>query len=224
MMTDQLPIFPLGTVLFPGLLLPLHIFEERYRRLVRDLVDLPEGAPRRFGVVAIREGREVGADGVRALYEVGCTASLRQVEAYPDGRFDIVTTGVTRFRLHTLEHSEGYARGRVEWLPEEVGVEAAVLAGSAGRLFRRYRDGLLRARGQEVPDPPEPPADPALLSYLVAAAMVLDLPDKQRLLAADTVADRLRLELSLLRREAALVRRLPSLPAVELVRTAYGMS
>ncbi len=68
-MSETLPLFPLGTVLFPGLLLPLHIFEERYRQLVRDLVRQPE--PRRFGVVAIREGRETGIDGVAALYEIG---------------------------------------------------------------------------------------------------------------------------------------------------------
>src|SRR2546423_12156315 len=87
----ELPLFPLGTVLFPGVPLPLHIFEERYRLLVRDLMALPEGASRRFGVVAIREGREVGADGVRALYPVGCTAELRDVEEDDDGRFDLLT-------------------------------------------------------------------------------------------------------------------------------------
>ena len=106
-----MPIFPLGTVLYPGLLLPLHIFEERYRRLVRDLVSVPDDADRRFGVVAIREGREVGSDGVRALHGVGCTAELRQVEAYEDGRFDIVTVGTTRFRLISLDPSMPYLNG-----------------------------------------------------------------------------------------------------------------
>ena len=76
-MTETLPLFPLGSVLYPGLLLPLHIFEERYRQLVRDLLEAPE--PRRFGVVAIREGRETGVDGVSALYEIGCTATVRRV-------------------------------------------------------------------------------------------------------------------------------------------------
>ena len=89
-MTERLPLFPLGTVLFPGLVLPLHIFEPRYRTLVADLVALPESEPRRFGVVAIRAGREVGADGVRALHAVGCTAELRQVQRHEDGRYDIV--------------------------------------------------------------------------------------------------------------------------------------
>ena len=91
--TTRIPLFPLGTVLYPGLMLPLHIFEDRYRQLVRELVDAPEGASRRFGVVAIREGREVGSDGIKALHDIGCMAELRQVEQYEDGRYDIVTTG-----------------------------------------------------------------------------------------------------------------------------------
>ena len=73
----MLPLFPLGAVLYPGMLLPLHIFEERYRQLVRDLMAGPE--PRRFGVIAIRKGRETGIDGVQSLYPIGCTATLRQV-------------------------------------------------------------------------------------------------------------------------------------------------
>src|SRR6266487_6592811 len=81
----------------PGLVLPLHIFEERYRQLVRDLLEGPE--PQEFGVIAIRKGRETGVDGVSALYEIGCAAALRQVARHDDGRFDVVTVGTQRFRL-----------------------------------------------------------------------------------------------------------------------------
>ena len=87
-MTDTLPLFPLGTVLFPGLLLPLHIFEDRYKELVRDLLDGPE--PRRFGVIAIKKGRETGVEGVSSLYEVGCTATLRETEGNDDGGYGVV--------------------------------------------------------------------------------------------------------------------------------------
>src|SRR5258708_19585586 len=76
-MGEMLPLFPLGAVLYPGMLLPLHIFEERYRQLVQDLLEGPE--PRRFGVIAIRKGRETGIDGVnglKSLYEIGCTPPL----------------------------------------------------------------------------------------------------------------------------------------------------
>jgi Lon protease-like protein len=223
--THRLPLFPLGTVLYPGLMLPLHIFEERYRALVRDLVALPEGAPRRFGVVAIRQGHETGVDGARALHEIGCTAELRQVESYDDGRFDIVGVGSTRFRLDSagdLDESLPYLQGEVDFLEERSGEEAAVLAAGVGALFAAYRDGLLAARGESAQEALELPDDPSVLSYLVAAAMILDVPDKQRLLAAEDVATRLREEVGLLRREAAMLRMLPSLPAVDLLRSPHG--
>jgi len=109
-MSEMLPLFPLGTVLYPGLLLPLHIFEDRYRQLVRDLLEGPE--PQRFGVIAIRKGRETGVDGVSGLYEIGCTATLRQVTELKDGRFDLVTVGTQRFRLGQLDDSPALSAGR----------------------------------------------------------------------------------------------------------------
>ena len=120
-MADELPLFPLGhTVLFPGVPMPLHIFEERYRELVRTLVEQPETQPRRFGVVAIRQGWEVGADAAEALHGVGCTAELRRVSRYPDGRYDIVTVGADRFRLLDVDRtSRPYLVGSVEWLPAD---------------------------------------------------------------------------------------------------------
>ena len=227
--TDRIPLFPLGTVLFPGLVLPLHVFEERYRLMVRTLLELPEGEARRFGVVAIREGREVGTDGVRALHPVGCTAVLRQADPLPDGRFEIVATGAERFRLLDVDTSLPYAQGEVVLLDERRDTTDPVVGASVARAYARYRLALLSG-GAVVPDPddqatdeldvPALPEDPRTLSYLVAAAMVLDLPDKQRLLEAPSVADRLRAELALLRRESALLRALPSLPAVDLTRSA----
>lgn len=223
-MTHRLPLFPLATVLYPGLLLPLHIFEERYRLLMRELVDVPEGTPRRFGVIALREGREGpdSVEGLSALYGVGCTAELRQVRAYDDGQFDIMTSGTSRFRLRALDTSRPYFQGEVEFLDEPQGDEAAVMSAGVSRLFLRYREALLAAQGQAAGEPPDLPDDPIVLSYLVAAAMVLDLGDKQRLLESPDAAARLRAELELLRREAAVVRRLPSVPAVDLVRESVS--
>lgn len=251
-MPDLLPLFPLGTVVYPGMVIPLHVFEERYRLLVRHLVDLPEGSPRRFGIIAIREGREVGADGVRALHEIGCVAELREVEAYPDGRYDIASVAMSRFRLVGVDESNPWLTGRVEHLAEHSGgregtagtegtygtevtdgaagdAESAVLAASVGRLLPRYRAVLLAAGGLPEDEQgdgglSELPDDVRMLSYLAAALMVLDLADKQALLAAPSVAARLRLELALLRREAAVLRRLPAVPAVELVHAGYGLN
>jgi Lon protease-like protein len=227
-MTERLPLFPLGTVLYPGLLLPLHIFEERYRLLMRELAALPQDQPRHFGVVAIRQGREAGEDGVQSLYEVGCTADVRQVEALPDGRFDIVTTGSRRFRLHDVDRSQPYLVGEVSYLDDPPGDQAGRLAGAVGQAYLRYRNLLLAARGDAPGDllaeSAQLPDDPVVLSYLIAAATVLDLADKQHLLEAADAAARLRAELRLLHREAEVLVRLPSMPAGELARQPVSLN
>ncbi|HEX2073959.1 MAG TPA: LON peptidase substrate-binding domain-containing protein [Geodermatophilus sp.] len=128
-MGDVIPLFPLGTPLFPGVVLPLQIFEPRYRRLMRDLLALPEaGAQRFFGVVAIRQGWEVEQVApAEALYDIGCTARLQAVRPRPDGGFRIVTVGGDRFRLlDVLVRDEPpYLRAEVEWLAEEEAAEEA---------------------------------------------------------------------------------------------------
>ena len=217
--TTALPLFPLGqTVLFPGVVLPLHVFEERYRELVRTLVAQEDPGPRRFGVVAIRQGWEVGAEAVRALHEVGCAAELRRVSRYPDGRFDIVTVGSDRFRLLGVDRTtRPYLVGEVEWLPGDPppGAEAAVLARAVGTLFAEYATaatGLRPAGSGPGVRPPELPDDPAELSHLVASSAVLTLEDRQALLEAPTTPARLRAELRLVKRETTMVRRLRALP------------
>ena len=223
-MTEWIPLFPLGTVLYPGLLLPLHIFEERYRDLVRDLVDRPdEAGPRFFGVVAIRVGHEVGEGAVSALHEIGCTAELRGVEAYEDGRYDIVTSGTRRFRVLEVDGTLPYLQGEVEWLDEPAGDAADVLAASVLRHFHSYREALLATKELGDGDGGDDgPIDAEMLSYLVAATMVLDLSDHQSLLAAPDTATRLLLELGLLRRESAILRTLPSLPGIDYPRQPYS--
>jgi uncharacterized protein len=121
-MGELIPLFPLGTPLFPGVVLPMHIFEPRYRRLMADLLELPPASDRRFfGVVAIRSGWEVEqVTPARALYDVGCTALLQRVRPQPDGGFRIVTLGGRRFRLLDVVISEDppYLQGEVDWLPD----------------------------------------------------------------------------------------------------------
>jgi Lon protease-like protein len=220
-MSEMLPLFPLGTVLFPGLLLPLHIFEDRYRQLVGDLLAGPE--PRRFGVIAIRKGRETGVNGISALHEVGCTATLRQVTKRDDGRLDLVTAGTHRFRLAGLDDSRPYLQGVVELLPDEAGDEMA--ASNAARAvqaaFRSYLSALA-AQGATQLAVPDLPDDPVLLSYLVAASMIIDLSGKQALLAEPDAASRLAAERSLLSRETTMLRSLTSTPAPDLRYSPYN--
>lgn len=216
--TTRLPLFPLNAVLVPGLVLPLHVFEPRYRVLVQALMALPEGATRQFGVIAMRPGSEVagpGSSGQAELFQVGCTAELREVTPYADGRFDIVSVGETRFRLLELDEEAGtpYLTGVVELLPEQDGPgDLPGLAGQAIHLFTRYREAL----GVELSELPD---DPQVVSYLVAAAVVLELPERQALLEIPSTAARLRAELDLLRRERAMVTAFRALPAAELTKS-----
>ena len=128
-MGELIPLFPLSTPLFPGVVLPLQIFEPRYRRLVRDLVALPEGSDRRFfGVVGIRQGWEVERIApAEALYDIGCTARLQVVRPESDGGFQIVTVGGDRFRLVevVVGKEPPYLQAEVEWLADEEAAEEA---------------------------------------------------------------------------------------------------
>src|SRR4051794_22336828 len=173
---ETLPIFPLGTVLLPGLVLPLHIFEERYRRLVSELLELPADSPRRFGVVAIRQGREVGPHAATALFEVGCTATIAEVRAYPDGRYDVMSIGSDRFRIARLDaDSAPYLRADVSWLTEPAGVADALGARVQGALRDYVR--LLAERGAAAPavaELPEIPDEPVALSYFATTALMID--------------------------------------------------
>lgn len=217
-----LPIFPLNTPLVPGLVLPLHIFEPRYRRLVEELLAMPDEDDREFGIVAVRDGRDVGTDGIDALYPVGTATLLRQAERFDDGRFDIVTTGNRRFRLLELDAGQPLLRGRVEFLDDVEDPADALLADQVSRRFRQYRAALSGqvpdTDGLEVGDPAdtELPDDPTVLSYLVTAAMVLPAEERQSLLAAATTGDRLALARTLLGRETALISTLSAVPSLDL--------
>ena len=146
----DIPLFPLHTVLCPGIVVPLHIFEERYRALTRHCLDT--GGP--FGVVLIKSGREVGDRNVLSLAGVGAFAEIRQAGRYPDGRYDLLAAGTGRFAIESVDAgSEPYLVAEVTPLDDEVGDEprAERLAASAIRRFVRYLE-LLRARDGESED------------------------------------------------------------------------
>ncbi|WP_228977821.1 LON peptidase substrate-binding domain-containing protein [Streptomyces sp. DH12] len=240
MTTARLPLFPLNAVLFPGLVLPLNVFEERYRAMMRELLKTDESQPRRFAVVAIRDGHEVapsapglpdqtalpekgpaagfGPDPVRAFHSVGCVADAATIRERPDGGFEVLATGTTRVRVVSVDTSGPFLTAELEELEERQGEGAGALAEGVLRAFRSYQKRLAGARERSLATGAELPDEPSVVSYLVAAAAVLDTPSKQRLLQAPDTATRLREELRLLRTETAVLRHLPSLPAVELTR------
>ncbi|MET3806653.1 Lon protease-like protein [Nakamurella sp. UYEF19] len=218
----SLSLFPLGMVLYPGGLLPLHIFEHRYRRMISELLDQSEGR-RRFGVVAIKAGREAWDDGFSDLYDVGCTAVLQRVEAYQDGRYDVLAIGESRFRLSDVDTSSDLLTGTAQLLKNPSTDLSPALAGKVGRLFTRYLSDLRNAGGIRSDDESdELPANPSDLAFFVADGMILDLVDKQALLAAEDTDARLTLELEFLRREVAMVKQFSMRPAVELPRAPYS--
>ena len=143
----EIPLFPLHQVLCPGIVLPLHIFEDRYRAMTRHCLDT--GEP--FGVVLIRDGREVGTKGVATLAGVGAFAEIREAGRYPDGRYDVLAAATGRFAIDSVDaQREPYLVAEVTPLDDEVGDEgrAERLAARAIQRFVRYLD-LMRARDGE---------------------------------------------------------------------------
>jgi len=241
--SERLPLFPLGAVLFPGLVMPLHIFEERYRRLVGDLLERPADEPRRFGVVAIELGHEVGPGAAQKLATVGCTAEVHGVTRYDDGRYDLICTGAERFRIDAVDTTGDYPEADVTPLPDEAGPVPENAVEHVTRLYRRYTERLNAAADAATETtgetdeeaeggggepaapglaarltlPEELPDEPLPLSYLIAATMMIGRAERQRLLAAEHAAARLDRERELLRREIRLLRRLRSIPADNLL-------
>ncbi|WP_034273024.1 LON peptidase substrate-binding domain-containing protein [Haloechinothrix halophila] len=211
---EQLPLFPLHTVLLPGVHLPLHVFEPRYRQLVDDVVHgvVPD---REFGVIAIRNALVSDVDRVGQLHPVGCTARLREVSATSSGGFDIVTTGSRRFLLHELTPSDTpYLMGEVEWLRDEPtldhdGTTAQTLAEAARTAHERYCDAAWHDDDWSAPSTSTDVAD---LAYLLAADCLLPLAEQQALLRQTDPLHRLRLVTALLSREAGFVSALRAVP------------
>ena len=223
----RLPCFPLRLVLFPHLPLPLHIFEERYRAMTRDL--LADGSPYqgRFVICTITSGAEVGdGGGAPSTGAVGTVAEIRNAERFADGRWALVVVGVERVTLGEVDRSGPYAVVEVDPLPESLGdatrassllplVQAALddyletvkrfvaSAASVGRESPEITD--VAASLDEVIKPIRLPDDPLAASYAVAGVLQVELHHKQRLLEQPDGASRLQAELNLLRREARLL-------------------
>ncbi len=198
----KVALFPLHTVLFPGMALPLHIFEPRYRKMAHAC--LSEETP--FGVVLIRAGREVGGPAVP--YNIGTLARIRHVEHLPDGRMNIEAVGEERFRLVQLFAAQDEVHtGSVTEFPLAGADQPAahVAARALSPWLARYLELLAEAASTHFSEKPLPP-DPAGLAYLAAIVAQIPMGEKQALLSVDNAADLLRIERTLYRRETSLLR------------------
>ncbi len=211
-MTEVVPLFPLSHVLLPGMPLPLHIFEQRYRDLIADITST-SGSPF-FGVVALRSGtealtrhtRDTGPD----VESVGTIALVLELRPHPNGTFDLLAVGGRRFRVHSLvTEGAAYLRGEVEFLPEIDGDVPAANATRARELLELYDAVLARLAGRATGD--ELPAEANQLSYEIAARLPLPPGERQALLTDSTTAERLQRATRLLRREIALLQRTRSI-------------
>lgn len=220
-----IPVFPLNAVLFPGVVTPLHIFEDRYRALMRDLLAVEDPIDRVFAVVAIREGYEVGDHGMQSMHRTGTLVQLTECERYEDGRFDIEVTGRQRVVLNAVDASGEYLRAACDLIAdEEPGADEAAArteADAALATFEEYRTRLSDLRGGPVLAGPMP-HDPIYLSYSLAATCLLSQNERQELLEAPDAVERLRMLRFSLREEMRAMRALPSLPATEVARTRWS--
>jgi len=199
----ELPLFPLGTVLFPGMVLPLHIFEQRYRNLVgKRLNEDPM-----FGVVLTRLGREVGDE--PEIHTVGTAASLIDVARYSDGRYDLAIRGGRRFKVMSGHWDYGFMTGTIEWIAANgvIGDERNdldSLHAQVSRAFTSYLEVLQRiadVRAEQV----DLPDDAVAAAYIICAIMPFDSIQRQRLLEIESPTDLLQRLLEVLRRERRLL-------------------
>jgi hypothetical protein len=195
-MTPVLRLFPLNTVLFPGAVLNLHVFEERYRRMIAECLDANEA----FGVVLIRDGQEAGDPDVTP-HEIGTTAEISEVTPLPAGRYYISTTGGRRFRIQRIVSRDPYLTAEVQYLEDaddDADARASELTHRVLREFREYVKLLVAFSGNasEV----DVPHDPVDASYVVGDALQVADALKQRLLELRTAEARLAAELGFLRR------------------------
>lgn len=188
----ELPIFPLGSVLVPTMVLPLHLFEPRYLALAEHLTTGSDrGDTSEFGVVLIVRGSEVGGGDVRE--DVGTVAALAEASRFDDGRWALVTVGVRRIRVHEWLPDDPYPRAIVEDWPDTDVVSEPLVA--------RYRELIpelrrVLGRGAELGDPVvastvELSDDPVTGSLQMAAVAPLGPSDRQHLLAIPGAHDRL---------------------------------
>ncbi|MCC7162229.1 MAG: LON peptidase substrate-binding domain-containing protein [Anaerolineae bacterium] len=209
----DLPLFPLKTVLFPRMPLPLKIFEPRYQemmtRCIRDRIG--------FGVLLIVDGDEVG-DSPETV-TIGTVARIVSVDEQDDGQMHILTMGVVRFRLLKTHNHHPYLSGDIQAWHDEMGDPKALgkLTKEAHKAYINYVADLSELMDEDDrPGQIVAPMDPQVLSYTIAANLQIQSEDKQRLLEIETVEERLAVELKLLEAERIFLGR------VKLMRETFA--
>ncbi|MDN5790684.1 MAG: LON peptidase substrate-binding domain-containing protein [Micrococcales bacterium] len=208
---QALALFPLGTVLLPGAPLPLQVFEPRYVTMLEDLArDSTEH--RSFGVLAIRQGHEVGPGAATDLYAIGCEAVIEGNVIGDQPPFHLLARGGRRFRLDGIDGAAAtpYLTGRVTWLEEPAGADRA-LSGLAIRVRAAHAAyaSALGATPRELPRLPD-----SDLAYRVVEHTAFPLGDRQRVLEGASARDRMVRVLHILRRETALLTQLRAVPGI----------
>ncbi|MGX7680384.1 LON peptidase substrate-binding domain-containing protein [Jatrophihabitans sp. DSM 45814] len=215
--TEMLPLFPLGTVLVPEMSLSLHVFEPRYRQLMSDLLgenSQPTAGAPMFGVVALRQGWEVGE--LSDVHEVGTTARITDIVPHADGRCDVAALGDRRFVIESIDTtSQPYLVAEVHYLGEPDGDIASGDVAAARQAWASHLAALsaISSGSLQVSEISPPGGSDRSLSYAIAELPSLPLEDRQLLLACPDTATRLSAGRRILRRETILVRHLRAIPA-----------
>jgi uncharacterized protein len=197
----ELPLFPLNTVLFPGMPLSLHIFEDRYKEMIGWCLDMDQP----FGVTLIRKGREALGP-LAEPYDIGCTARVQEVERLPEDRMNLVVLGENRFRIVSISRDKPYLVGKVELYPLEDSGQVPLYQ-NVERLrpyVKRYMQ-ILTELSEVKLDPGQLPRDPQVLAYLAAVLLQVPPNQKQDLLAVEGVAEMLDDMHVMYKREVALL-------------------
>lgn len=211
----RLPLFPLNIVLFPGQMVPLHIFELRYRLMIEEC----EKGNAPFGIVLIRGGQAAMTGEPALPHSIGTTARLVNVDRLPDGRMNIVVAGETRFRILQLHHNQPYLTGDVvawPWVADSlVRLLSPIRAVRQG--LERYLALLARSLGNLV-EVGNIPVHPLTLACLAAIALQISSNEKQDLLAEPSLGAVLEKEIALLERETRVLRITDGVPTRLLER------
>jgi len=183
----EIPLFPLpNLVLFPNIVVPLHIFEDRYKLMINGCID----GSAVFGVVLLRSGAEEEKE--ETIYRVGVTARIVEVERLDEGRMNILCEGEQRFRIYRLTQQKPFWKGDVDFFEDKDHHGAESLYEQVAELYRSVAALSAKLSGSQETEVvlPESATD---LSHMVSYVLDIDSEEKQRLLEMDSTAERLRM-------------------------------